>query len=74
MEGTDGVSIISDLTPSRNGNSISIPGGSGQFGATTALTWIWLPDVVHEILAYGTQAGYLVVWKEIRGEKNVRFF
>lgn len=66
MEGTNGV-FISNL----NGNSIiSIP----ERGFTTALAWIRLRDVDHEILVYGTNMGHLVVWKEIRGEKIVCFF
>ena len=48
-----------------DGNAITIPGRSGQRGATTALaSWIRRDNEVEDGLAYGTQAGYLVVWKE----------
>jgi hypothetical protein len=65
--GSDGVKIwnLVDEIP------IRIPGGSGLRGATTALVWIRRDDEVEDGLVYGTQAGYLVGWKERRGEKNV---
>ena len=50
---------------------IKVPGGSGKRGATTALVWIRYDDELEGGLLYGTQAGYLVGWKERRGETNV---
>jgi hypothetical protein len=66
-EGSDGVKVWNLVDE----NPIRIPGGSGQRGATTALVWIRRDDEVEDGLVYGTQVGYLVCWKEKRGEKNV---
>ena len=46
---------------------MTVPGGAGKRGTTTALTWVRRDDEVEDGVVYGTQGGYLVVWKENRG-------
>ena len=53
---------------------IRVPGGSGDHGATTALIWIRHDNKVEDSIVYGTQAGYLVFWKEKWGKNNVCCF
>jgi len=50
---------------------IKIPGGASGRGATTALIWIRRDDEIEDSLVYGTQAGYLVGWKERIREDRV---
>src|SRR5688572_26554999 len=64
--GSDGVRLW-DL---KRNIKLRIPGGSGQRGATTALTWVRRDDEVEDGLIYGTQGGYLVGWKETRGAET----
>lgn len=64
---SDGVKIWNLLDES----PIKIPGGSGRCGATTALVWIKCDDEVEDGLVYGTQAGYLISWKERCCEQKV---
>ena len=48
-----------------------VPAGAGDRGDTTAIVWIWRDDNIEDGLVYGTLAGLLIVWKEIREEKKV---
>ncbi|KAK7446672.1 hypothetical protein VKT23_014367 [Stygiomarasmius scandens] len=46
------------------------PTGAGDRGTTTAISWITRPDDTDDGLAYGTEDGYLCIWKRCRGEDN----
>ncbi|KAG6903636.1 hypothetical protein DXG01_016112, partial [Tephrocybe rancida] len=63
--GADGVRIF-DLR--RSGkvrfSPVVTPVGVGIRGATTALAWIQREDEPDDGLVYGTQAGYVVCWKQ----------
>ena len=51
------------------------PTQAGFRGATTALIWVRREDKVEDSLVYGTQAGYLVGWKErLSTETQVKDF
>ncbi|KAJ7478959.1 WD40-repeat-containing domain protein, partial [Mycena latifolia] len=58
--GTDGVKLW-DLTKLAD---LLRPNGAGIRGATSALLWIRREDEPGELLVYGTQMGYVVVWKQ----------
>lgn len=38
---------------------------------TTAIVWFTKPDDVEDGLAYGTEDGYLCIWKKNRNEDEV---
>ncbi|KAJ7253303.1 WD40-repeat-containing domain protein [Mycena haematopus] len=61
--GTDGVKIW-DLQKMR---MVRRPTGVGSRGATSALLWIRREDHPGEILAYGTQTGLVVCWRQTAG-------
>ncbi|KAJ7242228.1 WD40-repeat-containing domain protein, partial [Mycena rebaudengoi] len=60
--GTDGVHIW-DL---EQRSVLQRPNGSGHRGATSAILWVRREDEPGEILFFGTQAGYLVCWRQKR--------
>jgi hypothetical protein len=64
--GTDGVKIWN----MRTWEMIPCPTAAGLRGATTALTWIRREDELEIGLIYGTQAGFLVGWKQARDIEN----
>ncbi|THU82482.1 hypothetical protein K435DRAFT_574295, partial [Dendrothele bispora CBS 962.96] len=43
---------------------------AGDRGTTTAIAWIIRPDDADDGLAYGTEDGYLSIWKRHRKEDN----
>lgn len=47
------------------------PTGSGERGLTTAIAWIIRPDDTDDGLAFGTEDGYLCIWKRSRKEDEV---
>jgi hypothetical protein len=47
------------------------PTGAGERGITTAIIWITRPDDTDDGLAYGTEDGYLCIWKRSRNENEV---
>ncbi|KAE9385590.1 hypothetical protein BT96DRAFT_949731 [Gymnopus androsaceus JB14] len=51
---------------------LSSPIGSSHRGTTTAIAWIVRPDNTEEALAFGTNDGFLCIWKRAK-EENVRF-
>ncbi|KAK7029035.1 hypothetical protein VNI00_014745 [Paramarasmius palmivorus] len=52
------------------GNRMNTPVGPGERGVTTAMAWITKPDDADDGLAFGTEGGYLCVWKKAKGEAN----
>ncbi|KAK0478061.1 WD40-repeat-containing domain protein [Armillaria luteobubalina] len=62
--GTDGVKLwrLDKMT------KIRTPAEAGLRGAATALAWIRGEDDRGEALTFGTQAGYVVCWKQEEGE------
>lgn len=50
---------------------LSSPSGAGERGLTTALVWITKPDDTDDGLAFGTEDGYLCIWKRSRNENEV---
>lgn len=60
--GSEGVEIWNLNDESK----VKVPAGAGHRGDTTAIVWIRRDDTVEDGLAYGTQAGLLIVWKETR--------
>ena len=61
-KGTNGTKIWSIKLKTK----YQCPAGAGVRGATTVLTWIHHEDVLEVGLVYGTQAGFLVGWKEVQ--------
>lgn len=53
------------------GKEIPIPGASGIQGAVTAMTWMIRPDNPDEALAFGTNGGYMSVWRRKEGTDAV---
>ncbi|KAF8831959.1 hypothetical protein HHX47_DHR1001085 [Lentinula edodes] len=51
---------------------IRVPAGPGDRGATTALAWITRTDDSDDGLAFGTENGYLCVWKKSLNEELIR--
>ena len=47
-----------------------VPAGAEDRGDTTAIVWIRRDDNIKDGLVYGTLAGLLIVWKEIREEEK----
>lgn len=66
--GEDGTKIW-NLPSSR---LLSSPSGAGERGITTAIVWITRPDDADEGVAYGTEDGYVCIWKKSRNEYIVR--
>lgn len=48
------------------------PSGAGERGLTTAIVWITKPDDTDDGLAFGTEDGFLCIWKRSRDELEVR--
>ncbi|KAK7030920.1 hypothetical protein VNI00_013866 [Paramarasmius palmivorus] len=44
------------------------PTGAGERGVTTAMVWITRADDPDDGLAFGTEGGYLCIWKRAKGE------
>ncbi len=65
--GIKGISLFYRLQP------ISIPAGVGERGATTTLIWLRRADDPVETLMYGTQNGYVVLWKQSGYQSQVNF-
>ena len=45
--------------------------GSGDRGFTTAVVWMTRPNDTEEGIAYGTDEGYLCIWKRDKPELKV---
>lgn len=52
---------------------IDSPTGAGARGVTTAIVWIIRPDDTDDALAFGTDDGYMVIWKRSKKEDEVTF-
>ena len=59
--GSDGIKIWNLNDESK----VKVLTGAGHRGDTTAIMWIRQDDNIEDGLAYGIQAGLLVVWTEI---------
>ena len=52
-------------------NLIKSPAGATDRGITTAIVWLTRPDDTEDGLAYGTEDGYLCIWRRNRNENEV---
>lgn len=53
------------------GLPVETPTGSGNRGFTTAVLWMTRADDTEEGIAYGTDEGYLCIWKRVKAELEV---
>ncbi|KAJ7122127.1 hypothetical protein C8R44DRAFT_735845 [Mycena epipterygia] len=66
--GSDGVRLWNVASLSR----LNRPNGAGNRGTVSALTWIRREEDPGEVLVYGTQCGFVCVWKQ-RSPTSVSF-
>ena len=52
---------------------MTTPTNASLRGVTTAMVWITRPDDADDGLAFGTDDGYLCIWKKSQNETEVGF-